>query len=113
VPLIFQLIGRYCLPKYYRQLIMSAIRNELASFYSYTQAGSIRAFGYLFEGSIELMETADEFERVEELLNDFIHYAKTELVDQLDMELASLTIETLSRVMGSLIAKAKNGVDPA
>ena len=113
VPLIFQLIGRYCLPKYYRQLIMSAIRNELASFYSYTQAGSIRAFGYLFEGSIELMERADEFERVEELLNDFIHYAKTELVDQLDMELASLTIETLSRVMGSLIAKAKNGVDPA
>jgi hypothetical protein len=36
IPLCFRLIGRYCLPQYYRQLVMSAIKNELASFYTYT-----------------------------------------------------------------------------
>jgi len=55
IPQILKLLGRYCLPSYYRTLIMSAIKNELASFYSYTQAGAIRAFGYLFEGSIEFI----------------------------------------------------------
>jgi len=35
---------------------MSAIKNELASFYSYTSPGSIRGFGYIFAGSIELLQ---------------------------------------------------------
>lgn len=48
VPYVLTLLGRYCMPAAYRSLVMSAIRNELASFYTYTQAGSIRALGYLF-----------------------------------------------------------------
>lgn len=55
VPACLRLIGRYCVPLHYRTLIMSAIKNELASFYSYTQPGAIRAFGYLFEGSTEFI----------------------------------------------------------
>lgn len=55
VPAALKLIGRYCVPMHYRTLIMSAIKNELASFYSYTQPGAIRALGYLFEGSCEFI----------------------------------------------------------
>lgn len=58
VPHILVLLGRYCMPKHYRSLVIDAIKNELASFYSYTQAGSIRALGYLFEGSCELIYKA-------------------------------------------------------
>jgi hypothetical protein len=48
VPIILKMLGRYCLPKHYSTLVVSALKNELASFYSYTQAGSIKAIGYLF-----------------------------------------------------------------
>ena len=34
-------------------------------------------------------------EKMRELLNEFMHYSKTELVQQLDMELAELLVETL------------------
>lgn len=64
VPHILRLLGRYIMPVHYRTLIMSAIKNELASFYSYTQSGAIRAFGYLFEGSTELLYEASQFEKV-------------------------------------------------
>jgi len=43
------------MPNNYQTLIMSALKNELASFYSYTQSGATRAFGYLFEGAVELI----------------------------------------------------------
>lgn len=48
IPIVLTLLGRYCMPSHYRSLVMDAIKNELASFYSYTQAGSIKALGYLF-----------------------------------------------------------------
>jgi len=32
----FRLIGRYCLPKAYGDLVIKAIRNELAGFYTFT-----------------------------------------------------------------------------
>lgn len=38
----------------------------------------MRSLGYLFMGSTELIR--DNYDNVQELLNDFIHYAKTELV---------------------------------
>ncbi len=93
------------MPSTYRALVMSAIKNELASFYSYTQAGAIRTFGYLFEGSTELIFKPEQFEKVAEILNEFIFYAKTELVEQLDMELAELLVETLHRILKTLILK--------
>ena len=74
---------------------MSAIKNELASFYSYTQAGAVKSFGYLFEGSCELLDTTASMDKVQGVLQDFIFYSKTELVDQLDLELSTLMVETL------------------
>jgi len=47
---------------------MSAIKNELASFYSYTQAGAVKSYGYLFEGSCELLDTTEKMDRVQGLL---------------------------------------------
>ena len=60
----FKLLGRYCPPETYESLLMLAIKNELASFYPYTQAGSIMAFGYLFSGAIELLPEAKYFKKV-------------------------------------------------
>lgn len=113
VPKALTLLGRYCLPSQYRSLVMDAIRNELASFYSYTQAGSLRSLGYLFEGSCELIFDASQFERVQELLNDFMHYTRTQLVLQLDMELAELLIETLQRILQVLTNKLIMKIDPS
>jgi len=93
------LLGRYCSPKSYTSLIMSAMKNELASFYSYTQAGSIRSLGFLFEGATELMFESKQYEKVEELLQEFIHFSKTDLVDQLDIELSKILVETIHRIL--------------
>lgn len=51
-----RLLGRYVKPSSYSPLVVKAIRNELASFYSYTQSGSIITYGYIFAGSIELLQ---------------------------------------------------------
>ena len=48
IQLILRYIGRYCMPYTYEPLIFPAIKNELAAFYSYTQAGALKAFGFLF-----------------------------------------------------------------
>ena len=55
IPTCFRLLGRYVQPKSYGPLLVSAIRNELASFYSYTAPGSLKCSGYMFAGSIELL----------------------------------------------------------
>ena len=49
------MLGRYVNPTSYGPLIIQAIKNEIASFYATTGLGSLKAFGYLFAGSIELM----------------------------------------------------------
>jgi len=38
-------------------------------------------------------------DKVQGVLQDFIFYSKTELVDQLDLELSTLMVETLQRVL--------------
>lgn len=113
IPRVLTLLGRYCMPSHYRSLVMDAIKNELASFYSYTQAGSIKALGYLFAGSCELIHKASQFEKVQELLNDFMHYCRTELIQQLDMELSELLVETLKRILDVLYQKQKLDIDPS
>lgn len=48
-------MGRYCSPSSYGPFVISALRNELASFYPYTQSGSLKAIGYLMAGTIEII----------------------------------------------------------
>lgn len=98
------------MPTAYQTLIMSAIKNELASFYSYTQSGAVKAYGYLFEGSCELLDSTEKMEKVQGMLQDFVHYSKNDLVDQLDLELASLLVETLQRVLQVCIDKEEKGI---
>jgi hypothetical protein len=88
IELSLKFLGRYCSPKSYQQLLMSALKNELASFYSYTQPGALKALGFLFEGSCELLWTTQEMDRMQDLMNEFVHFANTELADQLDLEIA-------------------------
>jgi hypothetical protein len=49
------MLGRYVNPVSYGPLIISAIKHDIASFYQTTGLGSLKAFGYMFAGSIELM----------------------------------------------------------
>jgi len=82
------LIGRYCSPKSYSSLVISAIRNELASFYPHTQLGSLKSFGYLLAGSMEILPKGFNLERIEEVLGDFIRAVNEVVIDQLDVELS-------------------------
>ena len=54
IPLCFRMIGRYVVPKSYNDLVCRAIKNELASFYTFTSQGALKSYGYIFAGSIEL-----------------------------------------------------------
>ena len=105
IPLSFKLLGRYCMPYSYEQLVLTAIKNELASQYPYTQAGSLRAFGYLFRGSIELLSESKQFEKVVDLLKNFIETVKDHVSEALDLELSEILIYTLIEITESLIEK--------
>ena len=111
IPLAFKLLGRYCMPYSYEQLVMTAIKNELASHYPYTQAGALKAFGYLFTGAIELLPEAKYFTKVESLLTNFVQTVKDYVIDALDQELAEILVQTLNEVADSLIAKQEAGMD--
>jgi len=64
MPECFRILGRYCPPKSYNKLVMFAIKNELASVYSYTQTGAIKSFGHLFKGAIELLNEKMDLSKV-------------------------------------------------
>lgn len=67
IPHSFRLLGRYVLPKAYHKFVIQAIRNELAGFYQYVQPGSLRAFGHLFAGSIELLQPGQNLDHCAEV----------------------------------------------
>lgn len=90
-----KLIGRYCVPDSFRELIISAIKNELASFYPYTQSGAIKSFGYLFTGTVELLSESSQFSKVEVLLSDFVHTVNNYVLEGLDMDQADILLGTL------------------
>lgn len=48
-----------------------------------------------------------------ELLSEFIFVAKYIIIPALDMELSELLIETVQRILGSLIEKQSAGIDPS
>lgn len=73
IPMIFKFLGLYCTPKHYQKLLISAIKNEIAACYSWTQSGATRAFGYLFTGSMTLMNSTEQIdESMSGLLSEFI-----------------------------------------
>ena len=93
------------MPYSYEQLVLTAIKNELASHYPYTQAGSLKAFGYLFRGSIELLTESQHLEKVVGLLSKFVETVKDYVLDALDLELSEILIQTLNEIVNSLIEK--------
>lgn len=107
----FRLLGRYVAPKSYSTLIIQAIKNELASFYTYTATGSLKAFGYMFAGSIELMQSGQTLTNVSEMFGEFIKAVKGYVIDSLDIETADYLVETLEVIIFELIKKDKEGVD--
>lgn len=111
IPECFRVLGRYCPPKSYNKLVMHAIKNELASVYSYTQTGAIKAFGHLFKGAIELMNEKMDLSKVHELLNDFIFAIKECVLDSLDQETAPLLLYTLDVMCEELVIRKNKGVD--
>lgn len=58
-----------------------------------------------------MVAKAEQMEKVESILQEFIHYGKTELVDQLDLELSELLVETLQRILQVYLDKIKKGID--
>jgi len=84
---------------------MSAIKNELASFYTYTQAGAIKAFGYLFAGSAEFATKSSNFDRLENMMGEFVFAIKTVVQDSLDLEISEILVQTIIEILDCLLSK--------
>jgi len=105
VRLSFRFLGRYCMPYTYEKLIIPAISNELGSVFAHTQPGALCAYGYLFAGSVAMLNSSELFSKVEDLLNNFMTAVKEHVADALDLELAEIIIGTLDEIISSLIKK--------
>ena len=111
IPLCFRLIGRYVVPKSYGDLVIRAIRNELASFYTFTASGSLKSYGYLFAGSIELLQSGQDLTPVAETFKLFIRAVRDTVIDSIDIETADNLCESLEVIITELLKKDKDGVD--
>lgn len=111
VPYCYRLLGRYCSAKSYGPLIISAINGELASFYATTGLGSLKAFGYMFAGSIELLQEGQDIENVRDTLCDFIKAVDKTVIPSIDIELSKCLVESLDVMVDELVKKQKEGVD--
>ena len=103
VPLSFRMLGRYVNPNSYGPLIIQAVRNELASFYQYTAPGSLKSFGYIFSGSIELLTPGQDLAHMADLLKDFTKAIKETVIESVDIETADHLIETLDTIFTTMI----------
>jgi len=95
IPASLQLIGRYVNPKAWGPLVLQAIRNELASFYTYTAPGSLKAFGYLFAGSLELLQPGMDISHAADQLKDFVAAIEKTVINFIDIEIATHLVESL------------------
>lgn len=111
VPMCYRLLGRYVAPKSYSPLIIAAIRNELASFYTTTGLGSLKAFGYMFAGSIELLPSGQDLGNVRDLLSDFVKAVADAVIPSIDIETSRCMVESLDVMVTELIKKQSEGVD--
>lgn len=107
----FKLLGRYCPTQSYESLLILAIKNDLASYYPYTQTGSLKAFGYLFHGAVELLPESSHLSRVQPLLKNFVETVNDFVIDALDQELGEILVETINEVVESLLVKQRAGID--
>lgn len=111
LPYCFRLLGRYVSPKSYGPLIIDAIENKIASFYAYTAPGSLRAFGFMFSGSIELLQPGQNLDFIHPLLKSFISAIDNHVIESIDIETAHHLLETLDTMVTELIKKQSQGVD--
>lgn len=86
------------------------MRNEVAAFYHFTQPGAIKSFGYLFWGAIELLPELKYFGKVDEIFTEFIKAVDEVVVIGLDIQLATLLIDTVEEIMNAFM-KARNERD--
>lgn len=112
IPECLRYLGRYCKPEAYSTYLVSAISNELASFYPHTQLGALKAFGYVLSGTIEVLPEGFDLARVEPTLTAFVKVIDTIVLEQLDVELADELIATLTKIVDTLSSKrTKDNLD--
>lgn len=75
------MLGRYCPPNTYGSFLLSALKNELASYYPHTQTGALKAFGYLLKGTIEILPNNYDLGRVEEILEKLFGIICDDILD--------------------------------
>ncbi|CDW81095.1 UNKNOWN [Stylonychia lemnae] len=105
IPLCLKLIGRYCAPRTYDNFILQAIRSELQSYLPHTQAGALKAFGYVFYGAVEIIPNDENLDKVDNLLSEFVRSVNEQILDSLDQELADNLIYSLSQIIEILSLK--------
>jgi hypothetical protein len=111
IPFCFELLGRYVNPDNYKRFIISALRNELASFYSYTQGGALKCFGHLISGAIDLVPKEGSIEKIDNVLQEFVQAMNEVVLESLDTELTKYMLYSLTKIFDALIKKKELGLD--
>lgn len=87
------------------------MRNELESYLPHTQSGSLRCFGYLFYGAVDIIPKDEDLKKVESLLDGFVTAVNDFILDALDTDLADHLIESLTNIIEVLTIKKEQGLD--
>lgn len=100
IPQCFRYLGRFVKPQSYGPFIFQAIRNEIASVYSFTQLGALKAVGYLLAGTIEAFPENYKLdnERFKTTFEDFFDSILMHVIPSLDTELATHLICSLEMI---------------
>jgi len=99
------LIGRFSNPNSYGPLVISALRNELASYIQHTQNGAIKAIGYMLAGTIEALPDGNDLGRIERVIDEFVTAVNEVVLDSLYFDSAGYLIDTVGVICDALIEK--------
>jgi hypothetical protein len=65
----------------------------------------MKAFGYLFAGSCEFVKEPKHFDRLDNLITEFVFAVQSVVLDSLDLEISEILVQTLIEILDSLIEK--------
>lgn len=100
------LIGRYWMPKSYIPFVFSAISGDYT--FSWSQIGAINVFGCLAQGSIEVIPTSTNLDRIDNWFQRVFDVILENVIEPMDFELAEVLVGALARIIDAILIRAKD-----
>jgi len=111
LPLCIMLIGQYVNFKAYLPIVLTALKGDLLAEYASSQLGAVIAIGYLLQGSILCYPSKLSFTNISSYVKDVFNSLKENCLDQINPQLCHLLVETMNRIIKSIVAKALKNKD--